>query len=119
MAPTRVTMAGADEGGWDFTSQAASHIDGLVTPIAEDYLSRFEKTGTAELMSEYFEPISILSLARSLGFGDVELETLHGSFFGLGEGAPTSRRIRRKRPPATRSPARSKRWSNRCWPGCV
>ncbi|MDF1728758.1 MAG: cytochrome P450 [Sulfitobacter sp.] len=67
--------------------KVATYIDALVEPLADEFLARFEKRGSAELMSEYFEPISILSLAQSLGFGDVDLETLKRWFDGLGEGA--------------------------------
>jgi len=65
----------------------ASYIDSLVRPIADDYLSPLLKRGTAELMSEYFEPISALSLARSFGFHDVDMPTLRRWFYGLAQGA--------------------------------
>ncbi len=38
-------------------------------------------------MSDYFEPVSILSLSRSLGLQDVDLETLRRWFFGLAQWA--------------------------------
>ena len=64
-----------------------SYIESLVRPIATEYLEQFRKRGQAELMSEYFEPISTLSLARSLGLYDVDMPTLRRWFYGLAQGA--------------------------------
>lgn len=63
------------------------YIDALVRPIANEYLATFESCQEAELMSEYFEPISTLSLARSLGLMDVDMPTLRRWFYGLAQGA--------------------------------
>ncbi len=63
------------------------YIESLVRPIATTYLEQFRKRGQAELMSEYFEPISTLSLARSLGLYDVDMPTLRRWFYGLAQGA--------------------------------
>lgn len=67
--------------------KVAEYIEALVTPIAEDYLSQIEGQGAAELMSEYFEPISTLALARSFGLPDIDAGTLRRWFHGLSEGA--------------------------------
>jgi cytochrome P450 len=64
-----------------------SYIKDLVYPIAMEYLERFRFRGQVELMSEYFEPISTLSLARSLGLYDVDMSTLRRWFYGLAQGA--------------------------------
>jgi cytochrome P450 len=63
------------------------YIDALVRPIANEYLAKFEARQEVELMSEYFEPISTLSLARSLGLMNVEMPTLRRWFYGLAQGA--------------------------------
>ncbi|YBV94768.1 cytochrome P450 (plasmid) [Phyllobacteriaceae bacterium JZ32] len=67
--------------------KVAEYIENLVTPIAEEFLAKFAKRGHAELMAEYFEPISVLSLARSFGFRNVDVETLRRWFHGLSQGA--------------------------------
>jgi cytochrome P450 len=63
------------------------YIEDLVRPIATMYLETFKHRGHAELMSEYFEPISTLSLARSMGLYDVDMSTLRRWFYGLAQGA--------------------------------
>jgi cytochrome P450 len=67
----------------------ASYIDDLVTPIAQAaldaVLARPERR--AELMSSYFEPISVLSLGAVLGLGHLPAETLQDWFHGLAMGA--------------------------------
>jgi cytochrome P450 len=59
----------------------------LVEPLADELLDGLEERGEAELMSEYFEPISVLGLGRVLGLGHVEGDTLRRWFHGLAEGA--------------------------------
>lgn len=67
----------------------ATYIDDLVTPIAraclDALLSRPERS--AELMSSYFEPISVLSLGAVLGLGHLSADTLQDWFHGLAMGA--------------------------------
>jgi cytochrome P450 len=65
----------------------AAYIESLVRPIADEYLGPLLKRGGGELMAEYFEPISALSLARSFGFHDVDMPTLRRWFYGLAQGA--------------------------------
>lgn len=65
----------------------ATYVDALVRPIAEAQLATFEANGRGELMADYFEPISALALARSLGLGDVDMPTLRRWFHGLSQGA--------------------------------
>ena len=45
------------------------------------------RRGEAELMSEYFEPVSVLSLGRILGLGETDGDTLRRWFHGLAQGA--------------------------------
>lgn len=65
----------------------AAYIEDLVRPIAESYLEPLIARGSGDLMAEYFEPISTLSLARSFGFDDVDMPTLRRWFYGLAQGA--------------------------------
>jgi cytochrome P450 len=64
-----------------------TYVDGLIEPIAADLLERFAGRGSAELMAEYFEPISVLGLGQVLGLGDVSGDTLRRWFAGLAQGA--------------------------------
>ena len=67
----------------------ATYIDDLVRPIAEEALARvLAKPGReAELMTEYFEPVSVLSLGRVLGLGHLPAQVLQDWFHGLAMGA--------------------------------
>lgn len=65
----------------------ATYVDDLVRPIAHQYLEPLIAKGGGDLMAEYFEPISTLSLARSLGFDDIDMPTLRRWFYGLAQGA--------------------------------
>lgn len=67
--------------------RVAEYIDGLVLPFADAYLEKLRATGGGDLMSDYFEPISILSLTKSLGLGEFDLATLRRWFLGLSQGA--------------------------------
>ncbi len=64
-----------------------AYIDELVRPIAEDLLGALLPRGGAELLTEYFEPVSTLALARSMGFADEGVATLQAWFRGLAQGA--------------------------------
>ena len=59
----------------------------LVSPIVERLLDAIAPRGEAELMSEYFEPVSVLSLGQILGLGEIDGDTLRRWFHGLAEGA--------------------------------
>jgi cytochrome P450 len=59
----------------------------LVEPIVEWCLDAIAGRGEAELMAEYFEPVSVLSLGQVLGLGHVEGDTLRRWFHGLAQGA--------------------------------
>lgn len=67
----------------------SSYIDALVTPFAEQALARLlaRPQRHAELMQEYFEPISVLSLGKVLGLGHLSAERLQEWFHGLAMGA--------------------------------
>ena len=59
----------------------------LVEPLVEELLDRLAGREKAELMAEFFEPVSVLSLGRVLGLGHVDGETLRRWFHGLAQGA--------------------------------
>jgi cytochrome P450 len=59
----------------------------LVEPLVAELLDALEPRGSAELMSEYFEPVSVLSLGRVLGLGHLDGATLRRWFHGLAQGA--------------------------------
>jgi len=58
----------------------------LVEPLIAEHLDVMAGAGRAELMADYFEPISVISLARVLGLGMLEADTLRRWFAGLAEG---------------------------------
>ena len=59
----------------------------LVTPIVDGLLDAIAARGEAELMSEYFEPVSVLSLGSVLGLAELDGDTLRRWFHGLAQGA--------------------------------
>jgi len=59
----------------------------LIEPLVAGLLDGLEGRGEAELMSEYFEPVSVLGLGRVLGLGHLEGDTLRRWFHGLAQGA--------------------------------
>lgn len=65
----------------------STYIDDLVTPIATKQLSEIISNGRRELVSSYFEPISVLSLGAVLGLGHLSAESLQHWFHGLAMGA--------------------------------
>lgn len=68
-------------------SKVKQYIDALVRPIATEYIEKFRTRGHAELVSEYFEPVSVLCLAKTLGLDGFGADTLTGWFHGLAMGA--------------------------------
>lgn len=67
--------------------KVAEYIESLVRPIAEAHLATFRASDDNDLMALYFEPISVLSLARSFGLSEVDVTTLRQWFHGLSQGA--------------------------------
>jgi cytochrome P450 len=66
--------------------EVRSYIEELVNPICDELLNNLRGTSSAELMSEYFEPVSVRSLAAVLGVDDLETETLRDWFWRLHQG---------------------------------
>jgi cytochrome P450 len=59
----------------------------LIEPLVAGLLDDLAPRGRAELMAEYFEPVSVLGLGRVLGLGHLSGDTLRRWFHGLAEGA--------------------------------
>ncbi len=59
----------------------------LIEPLVAELLDALAGRDEAELMSEYFEPVSVLGLGRVLGLGHLDGDTLRRWFHGLAEGA--------------------------------
>jgi cytochrome P450 len=84
--PTHAELRGGIEPHYK-PRRVADYIDSLVRPIAETQLAAFRASGSNDLLTGYFEPISALALARSLGFAEVDSPTLRRWFHGLSQGA--------------------------------
>ncbi len=84
--PTHAILRGGIEPHYK-PRRVADYIDALVRPIAVAQLAAFRASGSNDLLTEYFEPISALALARSFGFMDVDMPTLRRWFHGLSQGA--------------------------------
>ncbi len=63
------------------------YIDALVEPIVAERLDSLTDEGEADLMADFFEPVSVRSLGEVLGLGDVDDETLRRWFAALADGA--------------------------------
>lgn len=58
-------------------------VDDLVRPIARRYVEAFEAKGSAELVAEYCEPVSVRSLGDLLGLRSVSSDQLRDWFHQL------------------------------------
>ncbi len=59
----------------------------LIEPIVEELLDGLARRPDAELMADYFEPVSVRALGRVLGLGHLDAHTLRRWFHGLAAGA--------------------------------
>jgi cytochrome P450 len=66
--------------------QVNGYIDDLVRPIAESAVDRLAGRDRAELMAEYFEPVSVLSLGTVLGISSLGAARLRDWFWRLHQG---------------------------------
>jgi cytochrome P450 len=66
--------------------QVNGYIDDLVRPIAEEVLASLAGRDRAELMAEYFEPVSVLSLGTVLGIRALGAARLRDWFWRLHQG---------------------------------
>ena len=62
------------------------YIEDLARPIARRYVAELPDRGAAELMAQYFEPVSVRSLGDLLGFADIDSDTLRHWFHDLSTG---------------------------------
>src|SRR6266516_5091780 len=62
------------------------YIDGMVRPTARKYLDEIKERGSAELMAEYFEPVSVRAVGDMLGLQAVDHDTLRRWFHSLSSG---------------------------------
>lgn len=67
--------------------KVATYLEDLVTPIVTERLDALAGRPSAELLADYFEPISVTSLGRVLGLGHLPSDTLRRWFHGLHQGA--------------------------------
>ena len=66
--------------------QVSAYIDGLVRPIAAGLLDGLADRDRAELMAEYLEPLSVLSLGSVLGVAQLGAAQLRDWFWRLHQG---------------------------------
>ena len=66
--------------------EVEGYIDDLIAPLAAAALDALDGD-EAELMADYFEPVSVLGLGALLGLDDFGADTLRRWFAGLAEGA--------------------------------
>lgn len=64
-----------------------STTPGLIEPLVAELLAGIADRGRAELMADYFEPVSVLGLGQVLGLGHLSGDTLRRWFHGLAQGA--------------------------------
>jgi cytochrome P450 len=62
------------------------YIDALARPIAGKYLAEIKDRGSAALMAEYLEPVSVRALGDMLGLKEVDFTTLRHWFHDLSSG---------------------------------
>lgn len=71
-----------------FRVKAIGHYpDQVITPIANELIDAFADRGDVELVSEFAEPLSVRTLRRALGLGEIPEETLRRWFADLAQGA--------------------------------
>ena len=66
--------------------KAKELIEDLAKPLIDSYLDGLPIGEPIDLMANYFEPVSALCIARSIGFDDVDADTLVRWFQGLAMG---------------------------------
>ena len=62
------------------------YIEDLARPIARRQIAALPDSGPAEMMSQYFEPVSVRALGDLLGFADVDSDRLRNWFHDLSTG---------------------------------
>jgi cytochrome P450 len=77
----------------------------IIAPIAQRHLAAIEGRGAAEIMSEFAEPVSVLSLGQLMGLGELPADTLRRWFAGLALGGSNFEGDPAKQEPADRASA--------------
>lgn len=72
---------------WFRIGAIGDYPDSVIAPVANELVDAFSKHGSAELVSEFAEPLSARVLKRALGLAFVEEETLRRWFVELATGA--------------------------------
>jgi cytochrome P450 len=72
---------------WFRVGAIGDYPDNVVAPVANALVDAFAERGSADLVSEFAEPMSARVLKRALGLEDVEEDTLRRWFAELAEGA--------------------------------
>jgi len=62
------------------------YIEELARPLAQECLAAMRAAGRAEVMSSYFEPVSVRALGDVLGLREIDALTLRRWFHGLNDG---------------------------------
>jgi cytochrome P450 len=61
----------------------STYIDDLVRPVARQLIDELAQQHRAELMTQYFEPLSVLTMGKVLGVGHLGAERLRDWFWRL------------------------------------
>lgn len=64
----------------------SAKLEAKVRPAARAQVEKIKRQGGAELMADYFEPISVRCVGDALGFTDVGEDTLRRWFHGMSSG---------------------------------
>ena len=60
-----------------------AYTDEIIAPVVDELLETLSGQTSAELMAEYFEPISVLALGRVIGIPEIDAATLRRWFHGI------------------------------------
>lgn len=63
------------------------YVDQIIAPLAKELIDGFADRGSVELMGEFAEPLSVMTLQRVLGLGEFDPDTLRRWFGDLALGA--------------------------------
>ncbi len=66
--------------------QVNAYIDAMIRPVARARVAELRGRGEAEIMADYFEPVSVRALGDLLGLDEVTVDTLRAWFFGIVSG---------------------------------
>ncbi len=64
-----------------------SYADEIIVEVVERQLEKLSESSAADLVAEYFEPISVLALGRVIGVPEIDADTLRRWFHGIISGS--------------------------------